>query len=442
MINIQTELLFDSIDGKKIVADFTGGDVTSDAGLLLVRAVGRGMRLFERIASVLSEKRRGASVEHCQVELLRQRAYQICAGYFHALDCNRLRNDPVFKVVCERPAVDDRALAGQSTQCRFENSVSLSTAYRIGTEMLNIFMDSYRKPPKRIVLDIDDTCDPTHGAQQLTLFNAKDNTYCYRPIHIYEGESGKLVAAILRPGKRPSVAEASAILKRVLRVIRQRWPRTRIHVRGDSHFCGEPMMALCESMPRVTYTLAMGKNSALAKLCEQSFRYKRGYHSEPNYRHYEAFDYAAGSWSRARRTLARIEVKGESEDVRYVMTNITGGYASDIYEKVYCKRGQAENWIKDHKNALRSDLTSCHRFAANQFRVLLHSLAYMLLHEFRARALGRTELARSQMDTIRCRLLKIGAQVTHSARRIRFHLPTALATSPLLHTAYLNIDTG
>jgi hypothetical protein len=442
MEDTQTELLFDSIDGKKVVADFTGGDVSSDAGLLLVRAVGRGMRLFERVAAAIPDARREGSVEHDVVELLRQRSYQICAGYFHGIDCNRLRNDPVFKVVCERTAIDSDPLAGQSTHSRFENAVSLSTQYRIARAILDIFLDSYRKPPTDIVLDIDDTCDPTHGAQQLTLFNAHDDTYCYRPIHIYEGQSGKLVAAILRPGKRASADEAAAILVRVLRAIRQRWPRTRIHVRGDSHYCGEPVMALCESMSRVTYTLAMGKNAVLQRLCEEGFRFERGYHSEPNFRHYEAFDYAAGTWSRRRRTLARVEVKGADEDVRYVMTNIVGGTAAHIYEDIYCQRGQAENWIKDHKNALRSDLTSCHRFAANQFRVLLHSLAYILMREFQARALRRTELACSQMDTIRYRLLKIGAQITQSARRIRFHLPSALATSPLLHAAYANINTG
>jgi len=442
MEDTQTELLFDSIDGKKVVADFTGGDVSSDAGLLLVRAVGRGMRLFERIASAIPDARRGGSVEHDVVELLRQRSYQICAGYFHGIDCNRLRNDPVFKVVCERTAVDSDPLAGQSTHSRFENAVSLSSQYRIAREILSIFLDSYRKPPSRIVLDIDDTCDPTHGAQQLTLFNAHDDTYCYRPIHIYEGQSGKLVAAILRPGKRASADEAAAILARVLKAIRQRWPRTRIHVRGDSHYCGEPVMALCESMSRVTYTLAMGKNAVLQRLCEEGFRYQRGYPSGPDYRHYEAFDYAAGTWSRRRRTLARVEVKGANEDVRYVMTNIVGGTAAHIYEDIYCQRGQAENWIKDHKNALRSDLTSCHRFAANQFRVLLHSLAYILMREFQARALRQTELACSQMDTIRYRLLKIGAQITQSARRIRFHLPSALASSPLFHAAYANINTG
>jgi len=408
----------------------------------VVRSVGRGMRLFERIAAVIPDARRAGSVDHQVVELLRQRSYQICAGYFHAIDCNRLRDDPVMKVVCERAALESASLAGQSTHSRFENAVSLSTQYRIAGEMLSIFLDSYRKAPTRIVLDIDDTCDPTHGAQQLTLFNAHDDTYCYRPIHIYEGKSGKLVAAILRPGRRASVDEAAAILVRILKTIRHRWPRTHIHLRGDSHFCGEPVMALCESMSRVTYTLAMGKNAVLERLCEEGFRYQRGYRSEPNYRHYEAFDYAAHSWSRRRRTLARVEVKGASEDVRYVITNIVGDSAAHIYENIYCQRGQAENWIKDHKNALRSDLTSCHRFAANHFRVLLHSLAYILMHEFRARALRRTELARSQMDTIRCRLLKIGAQVTQSARRIRFHLPSAMATSPLLHAAYNSINTG
>jgi len=266
----------------------------------------------------------------------------------------------------------------------------------------------------------------------MTLFNAFDDTYCYRPIHIYEGNTGKLITAILRPGKRPSGIEAKAILKRVINEIKKVWPHVKILIRGDSHFCGEPVMELCEATHGVEYILAVAKNNVLARFCEDGFRFIRGHNSEANYRHYEAFDYAAGSWSRKRRVIARVEVKGESEDTRYIVTNINGKTASWLYEKVYCKRGQAENWIKDHKNALRSDLTSCHRFTANQFRLLLHSMAYSILHEFRSRILKRTELAKAQMDTIRWSVLKIGARVVEKSRVIRFHLPEALAESPLL----------
>jgi len=435
----QTELFFDKIGSKKVVMDFTGGTVSSDAGLLWVRQLARGMRIFERCCAAIRERRREASVEQEMITELRQRVFQIIAGYFHAIDCDRFRDDPALKAVCERFPIQGEALGSQPTMTRLENSVSRTDLYRLALALGDVFVASYDRIPRSIVIDVDDTCDPTHGAQQLTLFNAHDGTYCYRPVLIYEGNSGKLITAILRPGKRPSGAEVRAILKRVLARIRHAWPRVKILVRGDSHFCGEPVMQLCESMHAVEYVLAVAKNSVLERLCEEGFRLKRGYNAEANYRHYEAFDYAARSWSRKRRVIARVEVKGEREDVRYIVTNHVGDTAWDLYENTYCKRGQAENWIKDHKNALRSDLTSCHRFVANHFRLLVHSMAYTLLHEFRLRALKRTQLAHAQMDTIRWALLKIGARVVEKTKTIRLHLPEALAQSPLLRIAHENL---
>ena len=435
----QTELFFDKIGAKKVVMDFTGGTVTSDAGLLWIRQLAHGMRIFERCSAAIRERRRIEWVQQEMITELRQRVFQIIAGYFHAIDCDRYRDDPALKAVCERLPIQGQALASQPTMTRLENSVSRTDLYRLALALGTVFVASYDRQPRSIVIDIDDTCDPTHGAQQLTLFNAHDNTYCYRPILIYEGNSGKLITAILRPGKRPSGLEARAILKRVFGEIRKAWPRVKILVRGDSHFCGEPVMELCESIPGIEYIFAVAKNAVLERLCEEGFRFLRGHNAETNYRHYEAFDYAARSWSRKRRVLARVEVKGEREDVRYIVTNHVGDTAWELYENVYCKRGQAENWIKDHKNALRSDLTSCHRFVANQFRLLLHSMAYALLHEFRLRALKRTELAHAQMDRIRWALLKIGARVVEKTKCIRFHLPEALAQSSLLRIAYANL---
>jgi hypothetical protein len=397
------------------------------------------MRLFERCSAAIRERRREGSVEQDMITELRQRVFQIVAGYFHAIDCDRFRDDPALKAVCERQPIQGEALGSQPTMTRLENSVSRTDLYRLALGLGEVFVGTYDRVPRSIVIDIDDTCDPTHGAQQLTLFNAHDGTYCYRPVLIYEGNSGKLITAILRPGKRPSGDEVRAILKRVIARIRTAWPGVKILVRGDSHFCGEPVMEFCESLPAVEYVLAVAKNCVLQRLCEEGFRFIRGYNAEANYRHYEAFDYAARSWSRKRRVIARIEVKAEREDVRYIVTNHVGDTAWDLYENTYCKRGQAENWIKDHKNALRSDLTSCHRFVANHFRLLLHSIAYTLLHEFRLRALKRTQLAKAQMDTIRWALLKIGARVVEKTKCIRFHLPEALAQSPLLRISYANI---
>lgn len=435
----QTELLFESVKGKKIVADFKGGSITSDAGLLLFRQLADDMSLFNKCSEAIRERRHVSYISHDINELLTQRVMQIAAGYFHAVDCNRLREDPTFKTICNIKPASDTTLGGQSTMTRLENSISRTDLYRLALAIGDQFMSSYSRPPKSIILDIDDTCDPTHGAQQLTLFNAYDDTYCYHPVHIYEGNSGKLVTAVLRPGKRPTCSEARSILKRVIASIRHKWPTVKILVRGDSHFCGEPVMELCEST-NVEYILAVAKNQKLARLCEEGFALKRGYEPEADYRHYEAFDYAAGSWTKQRRVVARIEVKGACEDIRYIATNIIGGQAQDLYEQVYCQRGQAENWIKDHKNALRSDLTSCHRFAANQFRLHLHSMAYILLNEFRRKVLRKTKLARAQMDTIRLNIIKIGARIVEKSKVIRFHLSDALEQSSTFRMAYINLN--
>ena len=322
---------------------------------------------------------------------------------------------------------------------RLENSLSRTDLYRLSLTICNQFTASYKKPPKRIILDIDDTCDPTHGAQQLSIFNAFDDTYCYRPLHIYEGKTGKLVTAVLRPGKRPSGTETSSILQRVIKEIRSRWPKVKILIRGDSHFGNEAVMNLCESFNNVEYVLCVAKNKVLARLCEEGFSLQRGYQTHEDFRHYEAFDYAANSWSKKRRVIARIEVKGENEDVRYIVTNVKGRTARYLYEKIYCGRCQAENWIKDHKNSLRSDLTSCHQFSAYYFRLLLHSMAYTLLHEFRARALKNTKLASAQMDTIRLRILKVGARVVEKSKIIRFHLPDVLSGDSMFKRAYRNL---
>lgn len=228
-------LLFKDISGKKVQADFDGGEISSDAGLLFLREVERQSGAIGCISGVLRDRRHPSYITHPLVELLKQRVFQIISGYEDANDCDGLRRDPIVKMACERLPLSEDDLGSQPTMCRFENAPSRTDLYRIGEAFVDMFIDSYKKAPRGIILDLDDTDDETHGHQQLPLFNAFHDMYCYMPMHIYEGKSGKLVAAILRPGKRPSGKEIVSILKRIVGKIRQAWPEVGIIIRGDSH---------------------------------------------------------------------------------------------------------------------------------------------------------------------------------------------------------------
>ena len=235
-------MLFKEFFGKKIEVDFNGGEISSDAGLLFLRETESQIGIINKVADVIHDKRHPSYVKHQIVQLLTQRVFQITAGYEDANDSNTLKHDPILKIACEK----DDALASQPTMCRFENAPTRTTLYRIGEALVDVFIDSYYKPPQSIVLDIDDTDDPTHGSQQLSLFNAYHDCYCYMPLHIYEGKSGKLIATILRPGKRPSGNEIVSILKRIVRKIRKAWPDVGILLRGDSHYSSPAVYDFCD----------------------------------------------------------------------------------------------------------------------------------------------------------------------------------------------------
>ncbi|KMQ52299.1 transposase [Chitinispirillum alkaliphilum] len=215
-----------------MTADFEGGYITSDAGLLLLRSLSKRAGLIDNAAGSIRDRRHSSYIDHTIKTLLNQRIMQIALGYYHSLDCNRMRDDVALKIACDKS--NKKPLSSQSTMSRLENSLSRTDLYRLSLAICNQFTASLQEATQKIILDIDDTCDPTHGAQQLSIFNAFDNTYCYRPLHIYEGKTGKLVTAVLRPGKRPSGTEARSILKRVIKEIRSRWPKVKILIRGDS----------------------------------------------------------------------------------------------------------------------------------------------------------------------------------------------------------------
>jgi hypothetical protein len=307
------------------------------------------------------------------------------------------------------------------------NAPSRLTLCRMMAAMVDLFCDSWACVPKRIELDIDDTWNEAHGAQQLSLFNAHYDGYGFLPVHVYEATSGKLVAAILRPGKTPSGREVLAILKHVIRRIRGNWPRVEILVRGDSHYARPEALDWLEDEGH-SYACGLAGNDALktlvAPFAEDTAVRRALAGAKGKLRRYAEFPYAAGSWRRRRRVIARIETSERGCDVRYVVTNLALK-PKRLYERVYCRRGQMENLIKAHKTHLASDRTSCHGAFANQFRLILHSCAYWLLHGLRAQAPRRSFWRSAQFDTLRLRLLKLAARVIEKATVIRLALASA-----------------
>ena len=437
--NKQLSLQFASISGKKVTADFTGGDVTSDVGVMVMREVADKIGIIEQFAQAIHDERHQSYVKHELIALLTQRIFQIICGYEDANDANDLRVDPGFKASCNRlPSGDD--LASQPTMTRFENSISNKDLYRIAEVIVDHFIASYKTPPEAIILDIDDTDDETHGAQQLSLFNGYHDEYCYEPLFIFDGKTGNLVTSILRPGKRPNGKEVRSIFKRVIKRIRSAWPNVGILVRGDCHFATPELYSWCDKH-NVHYILGLSKNPVLKQLAQSTMAAAHLRHETfgKKARIYKGIRYQASSWHGQLRVIVMAEVSAMGENLRFVVTSLEHGQPSFIYETAYCGRGQMENFIKEHKIALRSGRTSCHSFTANCFRLMLHSAAYIIMHTMREKALAGTALAKAQFDTIRFKLLKIGAEVRELKTRLHFILPASCPVKDIFVTMTRNI---
>ena len=416
-------MLFKDISGKKVVADFNGGEVSSDAGLLFLRELESKIGIIRRIADVIKDRRHPGYVKHQIVSLLSQRVFQITSGYEDANDSDDLRDDPIIKIACDR--LND-SLASQPTMSRFENAFSRTQLYRIAQAFVDAFIGSYKKVPKGIILDLDDTDDPTHGSQQLSFFNAYHGSYCFMPLHIYEGKSGKLITTILRPGKRPSGREIVMILKRIIERIREAWPEVGIIVRGDSHFGCHEVFDFCDQH-NIKYVFGLTTREPMMKKSKNLSEKARSLYLSKNesVKLFGEFTYQANSWSCGQRVICKAEYNDKGSNIRFIVTNLENAHRRMIYETIYSGRGAMELMIKEHKNHLRSDKTSCSSFLANQFRLFLHSMAYVLLHAFREKCLQNTQFAKAQFDTIRMKILKIGAKVIHLSTKIKIHLPTS-----------------
>jgi Transposase DDE domain group 1 len=414
------------IAGKPVRAAFDGGRLTSDAGVLVLGEVERRLGIAERLARCLADPRAPERVHHTLAEMVRFRVLLIAAGYPDANDCDALRSDPAFKMALGRAPESGADLCSQPTMSRLENLPTATALKRMVAAMVELFCDSFEQVPNRIVLDIDDTADRVHGRQELALFHAHYGERCFLPIHVYEAISGKPVAVILRPGKTPDGIEVTLVLRHVIRRIRARWPRVDILVRGDGHYGRHEAMSWCERY-RVGYVFGLAGNKVLsaqvAGLAEDA-AVSRTEGEVPKVRRHTEFRYAAKTWHVERRVIARVEASDRGTDSRFVVTNLRGT-PRWLYEAVYCARGQAENLVKAHKRHLASDRTSCTRATANQFRLVLHTAAYWLLHTLRGLAPKRSFWREAQFDTLRLMLIKVAGRVTELATRIKLALPSS-----------------
>ncbi len=437
------QLRFASIPGHTIRADFAGGGLSSDLGPLLLRGIDRQIGLTERINAAVLDTRHASYITHSQRDLLTQRIYQIGCGYEDGNDSNNLRHDPMFKLGAGRLPFDaNTALASGVTMSRFERAASSKDIYRFSQALVAQFVAGFARAPKNIVLDLDHSEDAAHGQQPLAFYNHFYQSTCYLPLMIFDGQSGALVAAVLRPGKRPTGAENAMIMRRVLTLIRRQFPDTHILVRGDGHFSGPEMMGMIDAMPNTDFIFGLPGNKRLQVLAEpakqracQLWADVQAQDVVPDaVRLFDEFDYAAGSWSRTWRVLLKAEVMAPGENPRFVVTSLPGLDAGMLYEEIYCARGQAENFIKHLKTDLAADRTSCTSFLANCMRLLLHAAAYVLHQQLRTQALRHTALSQAQPSTVIAKLFKIAVQVRQSKQRITLHLPSACTVKNLLHT--------
>jgi hypothetical protein len=414
------EVVLPSFDRRKIELNFAGGEVTSDAGVMLLRQVDQELGLCEALDAALPDPRNPKKITHRQVDLLRQRVYGIALGYEDLNDHDHLRDDAAWQTSVER----DTPLGSSPTLCRLERRMSGQVAWDFHQVLVDQFITSFASPPEELILDFDATDDRVHGLQTGRAFHAYYGDWCFLPLYVFCGE--QLLVSYLRPANRDVVRHAGAILALLVRALRKAWPQVRIIFRGDSGFCRRRILTWCERRG-VYYVVGLAKNSRLKKLSQDHMDMAASEFGRTGekQRVFAWLDYSAGTWKgRLRRVISKSEYTDKGANPRYVITNLKGD-PGEIYDRIYCARGEMENRIKEQQLGLFSDRTSSQWWWANQLRLLLSSAAYVLLEAVRRRALPGTDLARAQVNTLRLKLLKVGAAVLRNTRRIRLHLPNS-----------------
>lgn len=420
--------------GKPVVVRDDGGAMTSDAGALLLREIDESLALTRRLAGSIRDQRDQSKLQHPILNLLRQRIYGIACGYEDCNDATSLRVDPALKLAVGR-APSEADLASQPTLSRLEASVGLRDCWQMSVVLVETYIEAHRhQPPRLIVLDLDATDDETHGNQQLSFFHGYYDHHCYLPLLVFAQTEGsgeqEPIAAVLRPGNKHAGHRAMTVLELLVKRLRVAFPQCRIELRADSGFALPEIYEGCERLG-VPYSISLPRNSVLETMIGPWMQDARAIFAEvgEKVQLFGEFAYQAKSWSKARRVVFKAEVMSQGENPRFLVTSRNPKPPEDAY-RFYCMRGDPENRIKELKVDLHADRLSCHGFWANQFRLLLHVAAYLLMQRLRTRLQG-TELAKAQVATLRLRLLKVGACVIESVRRVRVHLPTAYAWADL-----------
>ena len=427
MNNTCLELVFPAVVGREVVARCDGGDITSDAGLLLVSLADKKLGLTEAMAGCLTDTRQQSKVEHSSVEITRERVYAICQGYEDANDLDVLGSDPALKVACKHLPSSGANLASQPTISRFENMPSARDQLRVAKRMAEKVISRLDVGTRQVIVDVDPTDDPTHGQQELEFFNGYYGEHCFLPMHIHistDDGRQRILGSVLRAGNSSATKGLKGILRIVVRLLRNRLPDAQIILRADSSFGVCEVIELCRHLG-IDYVLGIKGNNVLHSLSapvQMDACLKYGWDGD-GCREYGEFEYAAGTWRDEQRVVIKAEITQGQLNPRFVVTSLGKMSCEDVYE-FYCARGNQENRIKEMKLDLSSGRTSCHLFLANQFRLLLHTAACMLMSVLQD-ALARTRWAKAQVGTLRTRLLKVGARIVETTRKIWFHLPSS-----------------
>jgi hypothetical protein len=419
---------FGRLGRREIQANFEGGALSSDGGLMLLRQVDRRIGLSQAVAAALHDSRNQALITHELRDLVAQRLYALCCGYEDLNDHAALRNDPLMQTAVGK--ADE--LGSSPTLCRLEKRATRADIVALNRVLIEQFIASQGSCPGELVLDIDASDIPLHGYQEQTGFHAYYDHYCYLPLYVYCGQS--LLACVLRPSRIDGAKHAAAVIKLIVTRLRQAWPAVRIIIRGDSGFCRQRLIRWCERHG-VSYVIGMARNARLHRHVaqwetEMEVRYNE---TQVKQRLIRQFTYAAKSWDRERRLITRLEFGAQGTNPRFIVTNLDRP-AEELYDQLYCQRGEAENRIKETQLDLFGTRASCHQFLSNWLRILLSALAYTLMQRLREIALANTDLARATAATIRVKLLKIGAAILRNTRRIRILLASH---HPLRHLYFI-----
>jgi Transposase DDE domain group 1 len=432
-----TRMRFETPAPLVLEAAFDGGKLTSDGGLCWLAKADEQLGLCEAIARQVPEWR-GPSVRHSLLTLVRQRVYQIACGYEDQDDADALRKDPLLKSVLGRLPETDPDLASQPTISRLENAPDAKGCLRIARALLELYVQERGKggAPERVLLDFDATDDPVHGDQEGGYYHGFYEERILHPLLVFDGETNQLIAAILRPGNTHASRGALAILKRIVKRLREEWPAVEIEIRADAGFAVPEIYDYCEK-EGIGYTIGLISNPRLEALAQDLLRRAKWESEEregEKVRLVSSGSYQADSWERARRVIYKAEVLQKGTNTRFVVSS-RSEEPQELYEW-YVRRGEAEGWIKDFKLAIKADRLSCHRFFANQFRLLLHAAAYWLLDVLREK-LVENGVKRMQLDTLRLVVVKIGGRVRQLLTKVRLHLASGHPGQRLWHVLSL-----